>query len=343
MSLTWFITIPEIRERLRKEFAMPKVAIKKEIVAPPLTTQYSETGTAFDYLLRFYIEKHNPTAVSREWIAETALNHLLDGRKKREGSGKSVDYFEKEIKGVQKVIRRARRDLNTYLVSKTLRMSDRLLGSATLLAPIDGIYRGVAHYPGAPKTKIDKNEVADLRNLINVVNPDKFHASKVCLLNPTFGETARLIGGADADLLIDDMIIDIKTTKHLQFLRRDFDQLLGYYILNKIDGMNGITPKPKVRKVAIYFSRFAYLHVYELNKIINRDTLPIFIDWFAGKAKKCYEEVQEAKEERAKQFRIEFEKAQKEQEERKQFFIRHRQELQSVRSRKSKQNDNYNR
>lgn len=289
MSLTTFIAIPEIRERLRNEFVMPRTIAKKEIVAPPLTTRYSLVGTAFDYLLRFYIQKQNPIAISREWIAETAFNIMVAIEKKREEEGKRPTFILNNVEEAKKVLKRARKSFNSYLVSNTTIVSNRLLESAILLAQIDVLYRAGSNYLGSQT--IDRNDVADLRNLIKVVNPDLFHAERICLLNPAFGETTRLIGGADADLLIDDMIIDIKTTKQLQFLRRDFDQLLGYYILSKIDGMNGITPKPKVRKIAIYFSRFAYLHVYDLNKIINRETLSAFIYWFADKAKKFNEEI----------------------------------------------------
>lgn len=87
MSLTDFIEIPEIKEWLRQEFIMPKLTEKREILAPPISTNYSLVGTAFDYLLRFYIEKLNPKAITRKWIAENFIERAAyinkkDGRKK---------------------------------------------------------------------------------------------------------------------------------------------------------------------------------------------------------------------------------------------------------------------
>ena len=49
---------------------MPSLVVTKEMAAPPLTENFSLVGTAFDYLLRFYIERQNPKAVTRKWVAE---------------------------------------------------------------------------------------------------------------------------------------------------------------------------------------------------------------------------------------------------------------------------------
>ncbi|MDA8053513.1 MAG: hypothetical protein M0012_05085 [Deltaproteobacteria bacterium] len=92
------------------------------------------------------------------------------------------------------------------------------------------------------------------------------------------------MGGADADLVIDDTIIDIKTTKKLAPDRNYFNQLLGYYTLYCISGFDGINYKPEINNIAIYFSRYAYLHVIPLSKVIDYSTFPMFIEWFKKRA-----------------------------------------------------------
>ena len=112
-----------------------------------------------------------------------------------------------------------------------------------------------------------------------------FKSSNICLLNPSFGEGSKLVGGADADFIINDMIVDIKTTMKLQQKRDHINQLLGYYILHEISGAGEYTPKLKITKIGVYFSRFAYLHVLDLDEIISKKSFPNFIEWFVDQAK----------------------------------------------------------
>jgi len=46
--------------------------LKSPILAPPLTDCYGLLGTAFDYLLRFYVEKLNPGA-KLDWVGDQGL------------------------------------------------------------------------------------------------------------------------------------------------------------------------------------------------------------------------------------------------------------------------------
>jgi hypothetical protein len=52
----------------------------REIKAPPLTTSYGWTGTAFDYAMRFYLQKLNPSANARRWLAEESATLVVASR-----------------------------------------------------------------------------------------------------------------------------------------------------------------------------------------------------------------------------------------------------------------------
>ncbi|MHC5833947.1 MAG: hypothetical protein ACYT04_000000102620, partial [Nostoc sp.] len=73
---------------------------------------------------------------------------------------------------------------------------------------------------------IDNEDIADLRNLINIVQPNLFTSQGRVLLNPDFGPGSLLVKGADADLILDDLLIDVKTTIKFTLERKAFDQLL---------------------------------------------------------------------------------------------------------------------
>src|SRR5205823_4255522 len=98
------------------------------------------------------------------------------------------------------------------------------------------------------------------------------------------GESSRLVGGADADLVIDGMLIDVKTVKNFELTRDQFNQLMGYFALHELSGFNSGRRKQAITAVAIYFARHAHLEVFDVRTIINADTFPAFLDWFADRA-----------------------------------------------------------
>lgn len=70
MSLTSLIKDKDINKMFKEEFKKPRLTEQRDLLSPPLTKHYSLIGTAFDYLLRFYIEKLNPDSISRGWVGE---------------------------------------------------------------------------------------------------------------------------------------------------------------------------------------------------------------------------------------------------------------------------------
>ncbi len=131
-------------------------------------------------------------------------------------------------------------------------------------------------------------ELQDLRNLITIVTPDFFRVKEICLLNPIFGCVSALVGGADADLLIDDTLVDIKTTKDFELKPDHFYQLLGYFVLHSLASIGDLAPKRDIKKLAIYYSRHAHLEVFELQDVVNTETFPKFVKWFSMRAQQIY-------------------------------------------------------
>lgn len=277
MSLTSFLRDnADVRARFRQEFKKSKLPVMKEIIAPPLSKRYSTVGTAFDYLLRFLVKCLNPQTIDRGyWVAQ-----------------ESVELLKKHDAGLyakgKKIVAQAKNHLAQYL--NTGRMSDELVKAALLLASLDPIYRaGRGHEMiGA----VHKDDIQDLKNLLKAVDQKTFTSKKLCLINPTFGPASVLVGGADADLVINEAIIDIKTTKKFSLDRSAFDQVLGYYVLHQIAPIGELSPKPTITKVAIYFSRYGHLHVMPLDELINKKTFPEFVRWFKGRANAAFPAVE---------------------------------------------------
>jgi hypothetical protein len=268
MSLTSLIDgNPTLRARLLSEFNKPEFRLKVDIKAPPLTTSHGLTGTAFDYLLRFYAKKLNPQARTRPWTAEGALallcakNSLLPDAKRMFDEAQAC-YQE-------------------FLSSDIERPTRRLAEFSVRLAYLENIYR-VRVVDREAFMPVSSAILDDLEGMLKLVRSEDFRATRRCVLNPTFGIASGLVGGADADLIIDDTLVDIKTGKHLVLDREIFNQLVGYYILSCIGGIDNC-PAGTIKQLAVYYARYGVLHRINISEFVVEKRMPAFIKWF----KKC--------------------------------------------------------
>ena len=269
MSLTSFLKNKDVKERFALEFPTLKFNLSGELKAQPKTNNYALVGTAFDYLMRFYLKRINPSATTQEWVAECATELIND---------------RKTSKKVKEILLNAKKSYSDYL--KTGELNDELIKYCIYLAQIESIYRA-----GIIDPKIgtaDPLDVDDMRNLIKLIDPKEFRC-KTCMLNPTFGEASTLVGGADMDVLIDSTLIDIKTTKYLELNRDHYNQIIGYYILSLIGGIDNAPKGTKVEFVGIYYSRHGLLFKVAINEIVKTCDAKKFITWFKKRAKQDFQ------------------------------------------------------
>jgi hypothetical protein len=275
MSLTSLLNHRDVKTKFKEIFPKPKLIVNKALLAPPLTNHYLLTGTAFDYLMRFFLKHLNPKAITFRWIAEIAQLQTLSLHKYVYDidDDKLTDETPPEDKEIietsEKIIAKAQDNYKKFLM--TGRINKNLIRSALLLAQLDPLYRGgyVDEYILNNFGTVADKDIKDLKNLISLVDPKTFKAKKVCLLNPTFGKASKMVGGADVDLVLDDMIIEIKTTKNLQLTRDFFNQLIGYYLLYKIGSIDKLPSKHNIRRLCIYYARYGYLYLINSQDVID--------------------------------------------------------------------------
>jgi len=300
MSLTHFVSLPEIRQELEKQFTMPSLKTPDNIRVEPKTESYGLTGTAFDYLFRFKLRRLNPSALTKRWVAETALNSLPqdydDEELKAESKAKGipVDALKEMIdlgikkqpsslkERVERLITEAKQIYDEYIRSGI--MNDEVIRATVHLAQIDPIYR--ANYLDPNLGQVDNLVIQELRELIEIVNDEAFIARDHCLLNPTFGDASHEVGGADADFIIDGCLVDIKTTKAAKFTRNQFNQLIGYCILHDIGGIGG-DYNLSVTTLGVYYSRYGELCTFPVAPLIGRG-YSSFVNWFRKKMTETY-------------------------------------------------------
>lgn len=268
VSLTDFLKIPNVRIEFGNTFPFKSPKLSGELLAPPQTKNYSLIGTAFDYLLRFHIERLNPDTLKNSWVAESAVER--------------IETQPEVYKKLKPLIGFAKIPYSDYI--KTGNLTEALLASTIVLAKLDMIYRIGKIEPNI--MDYQDGDILDLKNLLSIVNDSLFKSKNFCTLNPVFGDASSLVRGADADMIIDDTLIDIKTTKNLKFKREHFDQLIGYYILSKIGHVEGL--KGKIKKIGIYFSRHGILHTIPISQIDENPKFDSFVKWFEKEAKAVF-------------------------------------------------------
>jgi hypothetical protein len=184
------------------------------------------------------------------------------------------------VRRVRKIAKQARRSHAEYLA--TGEMNDRIISDVIRLAQLEPIFR--AGYVDKNIGSVDERDIEDQWNLFVTLNrfieeslSFNFKADSVCELNPVFKASA-LVGGADADLIVDRTLIDIKTTKDPAVQREHLNQLIGYYVLATSGRDYAIDT------LALYYSRFGELYALSVDDVINRDTFPSFVNWFEKRA-----------------------------------------------------------
>lgn len=267
MSLTSFLKIPAVKAVFAQEFPIPMISLKGEMLARPVTKHYSLIGTAFDYLLRFNLERLNPKAITAPWVAI-------------QGVAVASKFFSKEYEKAKKSLEEAERLYADFI--KTGSVDDGgILRAAILLAQLDPIYRALVIDENMGK--VEDGDMQDLTNLIKAVKPELFKCDYHCLLNPTFGEGSQLVGGADADLILDGRLIDIKTSVKMEFSREHYNQLVGYYILSRIGSIPGFEGG-RITDMGIYYSRYGVLKTIPTKSLDEHPRIDKFTRWFTESA-----------------------------------------------------------
>lgn len=231
------------------------------IRAEPLGPRHGLVGTAFDYLLRsLLVRAHAGRTLVHAGSPCLALQTVPDFLGDDTRLGQLWDAHQ--IRGAFEA---GRRDLTPEVARACL-----------TLATFDVTYRvnGYHHLAGV----VHDEDVQDLLNLAAIVPFESFRAERRLLLNPLFGAGAR-VGGADADLLIDGTLIDVKTSLHLKVRGEYLQQLSGYLALARLGGVHSAGGEP-IERLGVYFARHGLLHVWTLEDLYASGQLDAMTAWF---------------------------------------------------------------
>jgi len=288
VSLTDFIKREEVADRI-KPFRPEARWSNYPLKVPRVYESPSLTGTAFDYLLRFELQRRAPHAEHRKWVAEQVPTLLepsvILGREADLVflGGKAAFIPTDELADrVDAVCVRARAavDAHAKVTDPSPEGLREIAAWAARLAKIDGIYR--RHEVDVTFEEAPADLVGELVDLLAVVPFDRLIHPDRMLLNPTFGRASALVGSADADLVSGDTLLDFKTTKSSEVRGEHMDQLFGYFLLNRRAGF------PEIKRVGIYFSRYGRTRVGETAAWTERPDFEETERWFFERAEEVF-------------------------------------------------------
>lgn len=239
-----------------------------------LTNVYhsSVVGTAFDYLARLIIAQ-NISITDEVWIdsaSEKGLKILHHGL-----SSKQRSHLTKKYERGQMIAKK--------FVTLKSKLSDELINHSAYLARLEHVFRSGKLPMDIEKSLFNNEEDEIIRELIGmceVFESEFMHSNIVndesdVVFNPTFGLGSRACGGADADVFIDGVLYDFKTTKHTGYKWQDISQLFGYYFLDEIakkfDDPHASLSGKKIKRLAFYKARFGEFEVINLDSFDQRD------------------------------------------------------------------------
>jgi hypothetical protein len=165
-----------------------------------------------------------------------------------------------------------------------------LAGHAIRLAKLDAVHRALRLDPKFEE--VDPEDVQDLLDLLAIVPWGELVHDRVMLLNPTFGESSTLVGGADTDLIAGETLFDFKTTKAGEVTPAFRDQLLGYLLLARNEHRTA-PDFPEIKRLALYFCRHGYVWVQDAALWTNHPDFGELEAWFFDHAKEIFGRNQE--------------------------------------------------
>lgn len=275
MTLTQFIAEKDVRNAIDNSFPKPSKKINEEIKYEPKTKHYSLIGQTFDYIARFWVERQSDTVRKQEWTAAYGLDIVKQqipshAQTCEQAYENAVDEYEKYI--------------------KTGKFNQETAKASIDLARLTSAYRGQArqlNYIG----EYDDGDIEDCLNLYNGLDESNCLSCTDSVLNPSFEEISRLVGNADADVIIDNKLIDIKTTKNSTFKIDYWRQLVGYAVL--IDLYNTLckddNPYPEINTLGVYYSRHGVLKEITADTVYDNSDYEEFRAWFVDKALEEYD------------------------------------------------------
>lgn len=231
----------------------------------PKTKNYALIGTAFDYLLRSELKRLHPKAKETKTIADISIeivNDFIEDKGYLQCINQKIGKLDRlKILYLAVNYEAAREEFMPDGI-----LTDNFLELTIRYARMDAISR--AKYYDDVEKIVDPLDIDDMRNLYSLIPREFKESATNILLDPTFRNVLKMVGGANLDFIMGNTMIDIKTTREMKLNEYYWSQIVGYLML-ATEAHKRYKSFPKIENIGLYFSRYGYLWEIEADYVRN--------------------------------------------------------------------------
>lgn len=245
-------------------------------------------GTTFDYLARFRIaqkiENDEKDTCYRRIVAENFFWRFSLGDYRNVLRRKFYEGIDCVIKFIY----------SNQSISKDLIHYAYFFGRLEQCWRCGRLIENIDELLDPPSKEIED----DLINLMSVFE-DSFLNKVVSInsnviFNPSFGNCSSVVRGADGDVFIDGVLYDFKTTKYNYYNSKDIQQIISYYLFNRInikfyDTSSSFVSHDydctNIDRISIYLARYGeinYLDMKSINSELIERSIEDILELFKG-------------------------------------------------------------
>jgi hypothetical protein len=142
----------------------------------------------------------------------------------------------------------------------------------------------------------EEDVLEEMEELFRLLRDCEWTEGSTVFTSPAFGNHRHILPG-EGDFIVDDLLVDIKTTEDGKFTNVFWRQLLMYYVLvdvqrvlHDVDGRTyGREPfegkYPEINRVGIYYARLGELQTVDIREVIDdRGRYEEFRAWIVDRA-----------------------------------------------------------
>lgn len=299
-----FIQLDDVRSEIDSIYSNPGVDVSSPLKVGHQSHSHKLVGKSFDLLCRFWLSHRVESVIEphQSRSRKGYTGNLLPDRETvvyEDGEEPEAEILESErvvnvrshrgrtvVSMVPKPIHLAEKQVEQFV--ETGMNADNAVNAALLFSGWD------QHNPDEPSNidldSFSEELVSELQDLFHHFREQDWTDGDCVYLGPNFGRHSCILEG-EADFIVDDTLIDVKTTEDGTFKREYWRQLLSYYILNDIQRVlyeetdRADEEYPELTKVGVYFARYGKLKVIHVNDVIDDvDAYERFRAWFVDRA-----------------------------------------------------------
>lgn len=296
IGVTDFIKIGEVRQEIDSAYPNPGEDVESGLAVPNNGYSHRLVGHAFEFLCRALLYRRCNEVILPEYfnghIRWTGDNEppitvmRFDGTKWEEhpdvSSQEEWDAMQEDLpvwERQRSSVRWAEDEELTKIVHQYIQTgmnTDGVVRAALINAgwkPDGSVQSWI------DRAAFESDILGEMEELFELLRDSEWTDSETVIDQPEFGDHRYVLPG-EGDLIVDDMLIDIKTTEQSSFTNQFWRQLLLYYVLCDVqrilfeemhttqDDISNFK-YPEINRVGIYFARYGKLKTIDMNSVIS--------------------------------------------------------------------------